>query len=742
MELTYWIEHDQDNKPGRYLWVYFPQLPAGQTTIYVVRVPNSPTNKHLATYARQVFPIFDDFEGSLSGWLTGGNGGTVSVSSGKLHLKTTASSGAAWAATTATIGYPSFAVESLLYWQSNGINARSANVGIGDPYGTKDDYQRILSRVSHQYAYNNTFKVRGMRKGDEPVVTNEVSMIDPTRKWWYMQFFYIPQGSNALYKGACQSGPYSYSVSGTAAGVNYRHVHLLITHWGASNTEGWFEWVFVRKYIEPFPTVQVHKFAPTAYSVVIDNPNDTILNIQIPVPLSELEYSTFNDDLYVTATPVSLAPVMPYWIEHDQLKRAHYVWIPVPLLGPHSSTQFTVYRKPGRTPSGSDVFVFYDDFSDLKDWSVQGKIDLENTELIVKKGSVYSSVQLPSSFIAEVNVYCGLAQGGEEAGVPTLSSAPKIDDTNSTQEAVLAFAKHDSSRALSVRVASGNSAGFDLVDYVGRVEKIGWYRLGVSYRNGTVKLWKDGQVVSEIPNVSFSKALWYLILGHHFGQNKEVNTRYDWVRVRPYVEPEPTVEVQDMGFCYVVTVTNNTNETLVGFPVAVPAELLGVEGALESLYIIQGEPISFSYWYEQADELYLWIVVHSFVLEKGYSLKIYLKQDDTSTPIEPLEDAAVVENPVLFAGVTAHYSTLILKAPDTYISPFAFRVPARMLGITEQENLRISITKPAPTETIQKEMGFTVVAAQGSCAVGSANYQTMYCSDKCPLFKRARFLVE
>ncbi len=433
---------------------------------------------------------------------------------------------------------------------------------------------------------------------------------------------------------------------------------------------------------------------------------------------------------------------LPYWIEHDQLKRARYVWITVPALAPHSSTQLTVYRKPGRTPSGSDVFVFFDDFTDLKDWSVQGRFDLQNTELSVQKGSVYRNIRLPFSFIAETNVYCGPVEGSEDVAVPALSSAPIVDDENTTQEAVLSFARHGKSRTLSVRIASGASSGFDFADYTGRVEKIGWYRLGVSYRNGTVKLWKDGQVVAEVSGVSFTKRLGYLILGHHLGQNKEVDARYDWIRVRPYVEPEPTIEVQDLGFCHVVTVTNNSDEVLVGFPVAVPAELLGVEGALESLYIVSSGPISFSYWYEESDELWLWIVVRSFVLEQGGSLKIYLQKDGTSTPDEPVSDATVVEPAVLASSITRHYSVLVLRASDTYAPPFAFRVPARLVGLTQKEGLSITITRPAPFEALQVQTSFTVTATQGNCRLQSANYGTIYCSRRCPFFKRTYFLAE
>ncbi len=298
-----WIEHDQSGNPGRYFWVRVPQLPAGTTSFYVVRVKNKPTLRNIQNAGQRTFPIFDDFESDLSSWYTGGNGATHSISDGRLHLSCSGTTASSWVGHKTSPPYDSYIIETIWYWNSDGTATRSCGVGLCNPFDAGGDYGCPSYTVAHQSEYDHTWRLARTTPTSYSLATS-TSINSSTQKWWWVRFYVVPQSSDVLYRGEMESDSESASVEVVLGPASYNSPFLFVAHYGANLTEGWFEWVFVRRYVEPFPTVSVTKALETDtevyYEVTISNSGSDITDIQIPIPLTHLEYTSFNDELYIT----------------------------------------------------------------------------------------------------------------------------------------------------------------------------------------------------------------------------------------------------------------------------------------------------------------------------------------------------------------------------------------------------------------------------------------------------------
>lgn len=304
-ELNYdgWIEHNQDGNPGRYFWVRIPQLPAGETSFYVVRVKNKPTLRNTQSVGRWVFPIFDDFEGDLSDWYTGGNGATQSISNGRLYLSCSGGTVSSWVGHKSSPPYDSYIIETIWYWNSDGVYARNCGIGLCNPFDAGGSYGSPSYTATHQSEYDYTWRLARTTPTSYSLVAS-VPANSFVQKWWRVRFYVASQGSSVLYRGEMESDTESASVEATLSPVNYNSPFLFVGHYGANLTEAWFEWVFLRHYVEPFPVVSAVKELETDtevyYKITVSNAGSDITDIQIPIPLDRLGYTSFSDELYIT----------------------------------------------------------------------------------------------------------------------------------------------------------------------------------------------------------------------------------------------------------------------------------------------------------------------------------------------------------------------------------------------------------------------------------------------------------
>ncbi|RLE45197.1 hypothetical protein DRJ16_00025 [Candidatus Woesearchaeota archaeon] len=68
------------------------------------------------------------------------------------------------------------------------------------------------------------------------------------------------------------------------------------------------------------------------------------------------------------------------------------------------------------------------------------------------------------------------------------------------------------------------------------------------------------------------------------------DTVFDWVRVRKYANPEPTVTVTDMGSYYKIDIQENSGNTLTDYTIKVGGSDLGITSDTESLKVTDTEP--------------------------------------------------------------------------------------------------------------------------------------------------------
>jgi len=94
-----------------------------------------------------------------------------------------------------------------------------------------------------------------------------------------------------------------------------------------------------------------------------------------------------------------------------------------------------------------------------------------------------------------------------------------------------------------------------------------WYTLGIETTPSTGALWKD---YSRLENysVSWGKNIKYLSLGKFDGSTSDIkDTSYDWVRVRKYTYPEPTISLgKELGSIVIKFSTYSFNLYFIGNP--------------------------------------------------------------------------------------------------------------------------------------------------------------------------------
>jgi hypothetical protein len=247
-----------------------------------------------------------------------------------------------------------------------------------------------------------------------------------------------------------------------------------------------------------------------------------------------------------------------YWMEEKVDGDYAVFWVKIPSI-PASPNKATIYIYYGNsdastTSNGVQTFQFFDDFPgtslDTDVWYVVANdYSVSNSILRINIGAVGLQSALPyilqNGYAVETRAMFNVFAAGNYSGtVPELSSSRFTAGGNANADATVLYMRKSGSRDLYYWIGDGSSTSYNVGS--GNTgwtssENV-WYVTAVSVYGGTVKLWRDYSVLKTFTDITWYKDMQYFSLGAFQGSASYniQDTSYDWVRIRKYVEPEPT----------------------------------------------------------------------------------------------------------------------------------------------------------------------------------------------------------
>lgn len=218
-----------------------------------------------------------------------------------------------------------------------------------------------------------------------------------------------------------------------------------------------------------------------------------------------------------------------------------------------TSPLYLYYGNPS-APSTSDpesVFDFFDNFDDLSKWTLEStSYSLSSGILTLYTGGAYTRVpfNLEDGYITEMRIRFETTASNYSGTVPELCSSSYTAGGNSNADATVLHMRDTGSQEVHLWVGDGSTSSYNVYGggSAGWTSSDGvWYITGISLYGGSLKVWKDGSVVKAIGPISWAKEMHYIRMGAFYNSSSYdiQDTSYDWVRVRKYVEPEPSVSL-------------------------------------------------------------------------------------------------------------------------------------------------------------------------------------------------------
>ncbi len=232
-------------------------------------------------------------------------------------------------------------------------------------------------------------------------------------------------------------------------------------------------------------------------------------------------------------------------------------WVKVSSIpaSPNKTTIYIYYGKPDATSAsdGSSTFEFFDDFEgsslNTSKWYISStNYSVSNSILRINSGGIGLqnplSFKLQDGYMVETRICFVALSSGYSGTIPELSSSRFTQSGNANADATVLYMRQNSSSQVWYWIGDGSAATYNVgIGYAGWTSSAGhWYTTGVSVNGGTLKLWKDYTAVKTFPAITWHKDLKYISLGAFHGRPAYdiQDTSYDWVRIRKYVEPEPS----------------------------------------------------------------------------------------------------------------------------------------------------------------------------------------------------------
>jgi hypothetical protein len=249
--------------------------------------------------------------------------------------------------------------------------------------------------------------------------------------------------------------------------------------------------------------------------------------------------------------------MLDYYIETGCNTPSTIIWIKVPLISASSTKKiYLVYGNPSATYQNdpNKVFDFFENFDvlDTSKWYINAQYTLSNSILNITKGSILLQNPLQFSlnsyyYIVEAGVLYGSNKENYYSGTLGVASSQKVAANNANSDAVVLYMLTNKANGndAQVFIGSGATNSFDVANgddvFTATLNRL--YILGIEIKPSNVVIWKDFQRGKSY-SLKWSKNLIYIILGDYTGGTNDIkDTLYDWIRIRKYVYPEPSVSI-------------------------------------------------------------------------------------------------------------------------------------------------------------------------------------------------------
>ncbi|WP_407355724.1 PKD domain-containing protein [Methanolobus sp. WCC5] len=296
---------------------------------------------------------------------------------------------------------------------------------------------------------------------------------------------------------------------------------------------------------------------------------------------------------YITVYPKNIV-VFDYWIDSD----VNYLYVPID-AGINETTVLKVQKTAGYSPDADAVFELFDDFSQGLDPNIWETVTRGTGSVTISNGVVTIQSSARDKDFAELiskqtfnfgsmlEFHTRLTQGsndfqniGMASDFSTGSYGEKNPTNNSIRQYKYTYPNPDYQRFYSGKngVSTYNNMAVPLNS---------WNTVSTSSSGDVSRYWRDGTLISEISNPLYCPDSEtpgkIFMLAFSYATNSKIEV--DWVRVRSYVDNEPTVFVSDKGSYYEIRITNNENQDLSGYQVRIDASELNISAQDESLKI-------------------------------------------------------------------------------------------------------------------------------------------------------------
>lgn len=297
------------------------------------------------------------------------------------------------------------------------------------------------------------------------------------------------------------------------------------------------------EHIHRLPELSRAPMTRVSYDIIINSPvmiNDYCVKITLP-QLNNAFASDLSNLKFMQG-----ATVLSHWVE-DVTNRI--VWVRVPTLNAGDNTIVLVPNDVSDSGSPTNVFDFYEDFNDpsLTGWTIYSdSYVVENSYIRMNLGVGWSpqlSVDVFDSYIVEGRIQY-LTTDGTYSGQLSI----KYDPANYKYTGSILYHRVSSTSKLETYYSLGSSNNWNgSYTTTTTVTDTSWHILGLAVINKTqIKYFLDGTEIHSIDTTGFVVPGSYINIGGWLTANKNPaeaigDTAYDWIRVRKYTSPEPTV---------------------------------------------------------------------------------------------------------------------------------------------------------------------------------------------------------
>jgi len=245
---------------------------------------------------------------------------------------------------------------------------------------------------------------------------------------------------------------------------------------------------------------------------------------------------------------------LDHWIESGLNTSSCVIWVKINYIVASGTDDFYMYYGNGtatnsENPIGlfTQFYNFEIDYTDDWEWFFSSDdYSVTNEILRINEGGIRRNatditqggyvIESRMKFLETIAAYSGVLEATSN-GLFTAGS-------NAESDATVLFMRNTSSTNMHVFVADGTTTGYNIASNVNLTTTANdtWYVFGIKGRTDGVDLEKDYTNVGTY-DFSWTKEMYGMTMGAFAGASSEniMDTQYDWIRVRKYVETEPSV---------------------------------------------------------------------------------------------------------------------------------------------------------------------------------------------------------